>query len=136
MSCIPNLPAPKTRPSKRAGDEGALHTWFAQIIAGEDADRVIEAAAQDARTADADFPVYPRKTIHADAAIASALAWAKSPSGPKGGENSKYHKILNCRFARLYFLTLYRLPLHFCGSKDVMMKTFLARQGRDMGVRH
>lgn len=130
------IPAPTdARSSKGAGNDGDLHAWFEKMIAAEDADRADEAAAQAARTAAADFAIYPCQTAQADAVIASALEWVKGPSGPKGGESSKYHKILKCRFARLYFLTLCRLPAHFRASKDMTIKTFHGRQGRDMGVR-
>lgn len=131
-----NQPAQDRRPSKRTTEEGGLHDWFATIIAAEDADRAVEVEAQDARTAASDFGNYPHITTRADAALASALAWAKSGSGRKGGEHSKCYKVLACSFARLYFTTLCRLSAHFCGSKDLTIKTFQARQGRDLGVRY
>lgn len=127
MSTFPN------RSTKRTADEGGLHTWFETIIDAQDADKAAHVESHAAGTAASGFAIYQR--TQADAALESALAWAKSTPGPKGGENSKYHKILACPFARLYFTTLCRLSVHFRGSKDVTVKTFLARQGRDMGVR-
>lgn len=70
-------------------------------------------------------------TEHYKSALAAALEWAD-----KTGENSKYTRILHCRFARLYFFTLSRMPAHYRDRSDLKFATMTARHDHDMGVSH
>lgn len=82
-----------------------------------------------------DFEYRPPITAQADAAVDSALDWAKSFGTGASKGDSKYARVLNCRFTRLYFLTLSRLPSHFRAYKDLVMNNVLARQSTGhMGV--
>lgn len=115
----------ETLPSTRAAEEDGLHVWFTKLIAAEDAD-----AEADRARPDGDDET-PPSTVNYDQVLQSALNWAH-----KAAENGKYLKILTCRFARLYFLTLSRMPAHFRDATDLKMSTISQRQKRDMGVSH
>lgn len=112
----------ETLPSTRAAEEDGLHVWFGRLIAAEDADLELDRARGDESER-------PPTTVNYDAILDDALKWAHS-----AGENGKYIKILNCRFARLYFFTLSRMPAHFRDATDLKMSTINTRQKRDMGV--
>lgn len=115
----------ETLPSTRAAEEDGLHVWFSKLIAAEDADAEADRGRQETK----DGPKSPPSTVHYDRVLDAAMKWAD-----KAGSNGKYQKILNCRFARLYFLTLSRMPAHFRDATDLKMSTINARQKRDMGV--
>lgn len=100
--------------------------------------RIIAAEASDAAA------VPP--TQEAEEQLQKALAWAKALATPekadkkKKGEksvstaNPQYFKILSCKFTRLYYLILSRMPAHYRSGRDLKMKTVIARQDRNMGV--
>lgn len=132
--CFTYLSENETLPSTRAAEEDGLHAWFGKIHAGEELDQVATHEARVARHLKLDFALYPPITTNADAATTAALAWAKSFGPEKSKGDTKYARVLNCRFARLYFLTLSRLPAHFRATKDLVMATVLQRHTGYMGV--
>lgn len=121
-----------TLPSIRAAEEDGLHVWIKNIIIGEERDQVAEMAARAARVLVNDKNTYPCNTAEADAATRDAIAWAEAQRADRKNEN--YSRILSDKFARLYFLTLSRLPAHFRHSKDLKIKTTLERHNGNMGV--
>lgn len=107
-------------------EEAADHPTAAQKVA----QKAPQKAAQEARrTAPQIAPQLPPCTEHYDRVLANAIAWSH-----KACENGKYSKILNNRFARLYFLTLSRMPAHYRDATDLKMSTIASRQTGTMGV--
>lgn len=111
----------ETLPSSRAAEEDSLHAWCGKFIIAEDLDR-----ETDLKRAKAGETESPLSTEHYDKALQAALQWAEKP-----GE-AKYHRILSCRFTRLYFLTLSRMPAHYRGGSELKMGNVITRQERDM----
>lgn len=111
-------------PSSRAAEEDTLHAWASKFIRAEDMDREVNIARAEGAVTDS-APC----TENYDKALQAALAWAD-----KTGENMKYHKILHCRFSRLYFFTLSRMPAHYRDGSDLKFGTVNARHDYDMGV--
>lgn len=134
--CFTYLAENETLPSTRAAEEDGLHAWFGKIIIAEDADQLATAEAQAAREASGDTELYPPITTKTEEVTQAAVAWARAYGGEKKATDSKYARICNCRFARLYFLTLSRLPAHFRATKDLVMATVTGRQKDCMGVSH
>lgn len=135
QKCFTYLAENETLPSTRAAEEDGLHAFFCKIHLGEEADQMATAQASADRVAKGDIAHRPPITAQADAAVDSALDWAKSFGTGTGKGESKYARVLNCRFTRLYFLTLSRLPAHFRAYKDLVMNNVLARQSTGhMGV--
>lgn len=111
-------------PSTRAAEEDSLHAWSGKFIRAEDLDRDVDLA----RKADGEIDFSPCHDNYKEA-LKAALEWAD-----KNSENSKYHRILNCRFTRLYFFTLSRMPAIYRDSSELKFSTVIARNDHDMGV--
>lgn len=126
--CFTYLAENETLPSTRAAEEDGLHAFFGRIHAGEELDQIATAEAMTARAKANDVAPHPPITTHADSALESAKTWAKNFGTGTTKGNSKYARVLNCRFATLYFRTLSRLPAHFRATKDLVMSNVLARQ--------
>lgn len=117
----------------RAAEEDGLHAVIQRVIIGEEHDQVAEMAARKARIATNDLSIHSCITTEADIALQAAISWAEVLRSEK--KNDNYFRILNDKFARLYFLTLSRMPAHFRNGKDLTMKTVLARHDTGhMGV--